>query len=106
MSLRDSTVHEVGQPVYVNGSKDIEFREHPVPEPGADAVVIKIERTNVCDSELHVWRDDHPLSSCILAHEAICRVSNFGEKVDTDGVGQQISEGDLFAPRDFQTCQQ
>ncbi|MFC6962997.1 hypothetical protein ACFQJ8_14650 [Halocatena marina] len=53
-----------------------------------------------------MWRDDHPLSSCILAHEAICRVSNFGEKVDTDGVGQQISEGDLFAPRDFQTCQQ
>ncbi|MFC7189449.1 alcohol dehydrogenase catalytic domain-containing protein [Halocatena marina] len=84
----------------ISNSENTPFRNQ------ADAVVIKIERTNVCDSELHVWRDDHPLSSCILAHEAICRVSNFGEKVDTDGVGQQISEGDLFAPRDFQTCQQ
>ncbi|MFC6962996.1 hypothetical protein ACFQJ8_14645 [Halocatena marina] len=51
MSLRDSTVHEVGQPVYVNGSKDIEFREHPVPEPGQTLLLSKSsERTSVTQS--------------------------------------------------------
>ena len=84
-----------------NGLKDVEFREYLGPESGSDAVVPKVEQTNVCDSELHVWRGDHPLSNSILGHEAICRVSNLGENVDTDGAGQELSEGDLFAPVGF-----
>lgn len=109
MSLQDSTDDaddsEVGELVYISGPKDIQFREYPVPDPETHAVVTEVERTNVCGSELHVWRGDHPLTDCVLGHEAICRVSKLGEKVDTDSAGQPISEGDLVAPVYFQTCQ-
>lgn len=108
MSLQDSVTDEgsseVGWLVYIDGPKNIEFREYPVPEPEPHAVVTEVERTNVCGSELHVWRGDHPLNDCVLGHEAICRVSELGDKVQTDSSGQPISEGDLVAPVYFQTC--
>ncbi|WP_433632922.1 zinc-binding dehydrogenase [Halomicrococcus sp. NG-SE-24] len=109
MSLQDTSTSEetteMGELVYIDGPKDLEFREYPVPSPEPHAVVTEVVRTNVCGSELHVWRGDHPLSDCVLGHEAICRVSDLGEKVTTDSAGQPISEGDLVAPVYFQTCQ-
>jgi D-arabinose 1-dehydrogenase-like Zn-dependent alcohol dehydrogenase len=96
---------EIGHLVYINGPEDIEFREYEVPTPDPNAVVTEVERTNVCGSELHVWRGDHPLKDCVLGHEAICRISELGEKVETDSAGQPVEVGDLIAPVYFQTCQ-
>ena len=95
---------ETGRLVYLNGPRDLEFREYPVPEPGPDAVVTEVVRTNVCGSELHVWTGDHPLADCVLGHEAVCRVTALGENVDTDSAGRPVAEGDLVAPVYFQTC--
>ena len=96
---------QTGQLVYLAGPKDIEFREYDVPEPEPDAVVTEVVQSNVCGSELHVWRGDHPLQDCVLGHEALCRISNLGDNVDTDSAGTPVSEGDLVAPVYFQTCQ-
>jgi D-arabinose 1-dehydrogenase-like Zn-dependent alcohol dehydrogenase len=96
---------EVGRLAYLAGPKDIEFREYEVPEPDPDAIVTEVVRTNVCGSELHVWRGDHPLKDCVLGHEAIVRVSELGDRVETDSAGNPIEEGDLVAPVYFQTCQ-
>ena len=60
-----------GTLVYLNGPKDIEFREYNIPTPEPRAVVAEVVRTNVCGSELHVWRGDHPLTDCVLGHETI-----------------------------------
>jgi threonine dehydrogenase-like Zn-dependent dehydrogenase len=95
----------VGRLVYIDGPKQLEFREYPVPSPEPDAVVTTVERTNVCGSELHVWKGDHPLTDCVLGHEAICRVAELGENVETDSAGEPVAEGDLIAPVYFQTCQ-
>jgi threonine dehydrogenase-like Zn-dependent dehydrogenase len=94
-----------GHLVYLNGPKDLEFREYEVPEPDPGAVVTEVVRSNVCGSELHVWKGDHPLRDCVLGHEALCRVSDLGENVDTDSAGNPVEEGDLVAPVYFQTCQ-
>jgi threonine dehydrogenase-like Zn-dependent dehydrogenase len=96
---------ETGRLVYLNGPKDLEFREYPVPEPDPNAVVTEVVRSNVCGSELHVWRGDHPLEDCVLGHEALCRISELGENVETDSAGNPIEAGDLVAPVYFQTCQ-
>jgi D-arabinose 1-dehydrogenase-like Zn-dependent alcohol dehydrogenase len=96
---------ETGHLVYLNGPKDLEFREYEVPEPEPDAVVTEVVRSNVCGSELHVWKGDHPLQDCVLGHEALCRISDLGEKVETDSAGTPVEEGDLVAPVYFQTCQ-
>lgn len=95
---------ETGQLVYINGPKDIQFREYEVPTPKPGAVVTEVVRTNVCGSELHVWRGDHPLDDCVLGHEAICRISNLGDDVHTDSAGTPVENGDLVAPVYFQTC--
>lgn len=95
---------ETGQLVYINGPKDIRFREYEVPTPEPGAVVTEVVRTNVCGSELHVWRGDHPLNDCVLGHEAICRINNLAEDVQTDSAGTPVKEGDLVAPVYFQTC--
>jgi len=94
-----------GRLVYLNGPKDLEFREYEVPSPKPGAVVTEVVRTNVCGSELHVWRGDHPLEDCVLGHEALCRISELGEDVETDSAGTPVEEGDLVAPVYFQTCQ-
>ncbi|WP_158059590.1 zinc-binding dehydrogenase [Halorussus halophilus] len=96
---------ETGHLVYIDGPESVEFREYEVPSPEPNAVVTEVEQTNVCGSELHVWRGDHPLMDCVLGHEAICRISELGEKVETDSAGQPVEEGDLIAPVYFQTCQ-
>lgn len=98
------TAAETGKLVYISGPKDIQFREYPIPTPEPGAVVTEVVRTNVCGSELHVWRGDHPLEDCVLGHEAICRVSELGEDVCTDSAGTPVEEGDLVAPVYFQTC--
>jgi threonine dehydrogenase-like Zn-dependent dehydrogenase len=96
---------ETGHLAYLNGPKDIEFREYPVPDPDPHAVVTEVVRSNVCGSELHVWKGDHPLQDCVLGHEALCRISDLGDAVETDSAGNPVSEGDLVAPVYFQTCQ-
>ncbi|WP_265110712.1 zinc-binding dehydrogenase [Halosolutus halophilus] len=96
---------ETGELVYINGPKDLEFREYEVPEPEPGAVVTEVVRANVCGSELHVWKGDHPLQDCVLGHEALVRVADLGEGVETDSAGTPIEEGDLVAPVYFQTCQ-
>jgi len=101
----DETTTETGRLVYLDGPRDLKFREYEVPEPDPDAVVTEVVRTNVCGSELHVWKGDHPLENCVLGHEALCRISDLGENVETDSAGTPVKEGDLVAPVYFQTCQ-
>jgi threonine dehydrogenase-like Zn-dependent dehydrogenase len=96
---------DTGHLVYLNGPRDLEFREYEVPNPNPHAVVTEVVRSNVCGSELHVWKGDHPLQDCVLGHEALCRISDLGEKVETDSAGTPVEEGDLVAPVYFQTCQ-
>mgnify|MGYP002760987881 CR=1 FL=1 len=96
---------KTGKLVYVEDARELQFREYPVPSPKAGAVVTEVVQTNVCGSDIHVWRGDHPLEDCVLGHEAVCRISELGKEVDTDSAGQPVERGDLVAPVYFQTCQ-
>lgn len=104
-TIEEKSDSETGQLVYINGPKDLQFLEYEVPEPEPGAIMTEVERSNVCGSELHVWKGDHPLQDCVLGHEAICRVTDLGEGVETDNAGTPVEEGDLVAPVYFQTCQ-
>lgn len=106
MSEREltDTKPDTGHLVYINGPKDLEFQEYEVPEPEPGAVVTEVVRTNICGSELHVWKGDHPLQDCVLGHEALCRISELGDGVTTDSAGTPVEVGDLVAPVYFQTC--
>jgi D-arabinose 1-dehydrogenase-like Zn-dependent alcohol dehydrogenase len=81
------------------------FREFDVPEPGPGAVVAKMTRTNVCGSELHIWKGHHPTKkSGVMGHEAIGRIAKLGEGVTTDFAGNPVQVGDRIVSAYFLTC--
>ncbi|MBO8172263.1 MAG: zinc-binding dehydrogenase [Bacillaceae bacterium] len=83
----------------------MEIREYDVPEPEKGALVLKVQRANVCGSELHIWRGHHPTKKTgVLGHEMIGVIEKLGEGVTTDYAGRPIKEGDRIATTYYQTC--
>lgn len=83
----------------------MEFQEYDLPEPEKGAIVLKVVRTNVCGSELHIWRGEHPTKKKgVLGHEMVGIVAKIGEGVTTDYAGQPIKVGDRIATSYYLTC--
>lgn len=94
-----------GRLAYLRDEQSVEIREYPVPDPEPGALVTEIVQANVCGSELHIWKGIHPvLDRMVLGHEALCRVTDVGDGVETDYAGAPIEEGDLIAPTYFVAC--
>ena len=71
----------------------------PVPEPGA--VLAKTLRANVCGSEIHIWKGEHPTkkSGC-LGHEMVGQIEALGAGVEKDHAGNPVNVGDRIAAGD------
>jgi len=99
---RAALFFEPGQP--------FEIREFPIPDPAPGGVTLKITRSNICGSELHIWRGDGRLGQVstpagrILGHEATGIVHALGDGVASDWNGTPIAEGDRIAYQYFQPC--
>ena len=80
----------------------------PTLEPGS--ILAKIGMSNICGSDLHIYRGDMAKSGfdgsreAILGHEMSGRVYALGEGVTTDSLGKPIKAGDRIAYRYFQPC--
>jgi D-arabinose 1-dehydrogenase-like Zn-dependent alcohol dehydrogenase len=96
--------------LFYGPQKPFELVELPVPEPGPGCIVVKIARSNICGSELHIWRGDGRLGRLesadgrILGHEATGTVHALGDGVSTDWAGQELSIGDRVAYQYFAPC--
>lgn len=83
-----------------DSGKPFELRTFPVPEPGPGEVLIRIDRCDVCGSDLHMWRGDVNLAdfgvtwSVALGHEMVGRVASLGAGVAADSVGAPLAEGE------------
>ncbi len=74
----------------------LEIREVPVPTAGAGEVLIKLEKTAICGTDLHIYQWDEwsqrtirpPL---ILGHEFVGRIVDIGEGVRGYQEGQRVS---------------
>ncbi len=73
--------------------------EYPIPEPGPQAVLIRIEMCGICGTDVHTWRApaeavfglEYPIS---LGHEISGVIVALGEKVKADSVGTPVAVGD------------
>lgn len=84
---------------------ELQFQEYEVPDPEPGAIVVEVIRTNVCGSELHIWRGGHPIKkSGVLGHEMLGRVLRMGSGVTTDFAGDPIQVGDRVVATYFLTC--
>jgi len=96
---------EPGKLVFLRGQEEIDIQHYEVPSPEPGAILTEVVQANICGSELHIWRGEHPLiQDGVLGHEALCRVLELGDGVETDYAGEPIKEGDLVAPAYFLTC--
>lgn len=74
----------------------IEIREVPRPIPKADEVLVKIEASGVCFTDVHIWKGEHaspnPLP-LIMGHEGVGRVVEVGSPGGRLSVGDRVGIG-------------
>jgi threonine dehydrogenase-like Zn-dependent dehydrogenase len=93
-----------GTVAYLDGPRSVELREYDLPTPEPGDLLARVVRANVCGSELHIWRGEHPhIDEGVLGHEALCRVVETGGTV-RDDAGRPLDPGDLVVPAYFATC--
>lgn len=87
------------------GPRKVEIQEYDLPVPEKGAVLAKVLRSNLCGSELHIWRWAHPIiKNAVLGHEMIAEVHTLGEGVETDYAGSPVHPGDRIVAPYYVTC--
>ena len=82
--------------------KGLWMEERPVPEIGPDDVLIKVHKTGICGTDVHIWNWDEwsqktvPVG-LITGHEFAGEIVEIGRNVDDLSIGQRCSgEGHLI----------
>src|SRR4051812_8002174 len=71
----------------------VELRDVPLPEIGAEDVLLEVAAVGVCGSDLHMWTCQHswPVNyPCVLGHEFAGVIRKIGERVAGWREGQRV----------------
>lgn len=75
--------------------KQFEMKEYPIPVPGDDDILVRVEGCGVCGTDVHEWKGDPfgyiPL---VLGHEGTGEVVAVGKNVKRDSQGTPLQVGD------------
>ncbi|HIT70174.1 MAG TPA: alcohol dehydrogenase catalytic domain-containing protein [Candidatus Aphodomonas merdavium] len=71
----------------------IAFVEVPVPEPGENQVLVRMEKIGICGSDIHVYHGEHPYTSYPVTqgHEVSGVVEKVGAGVSAFHPGQKVT---------------
>ncbi|WP_174714698.1 alcohol dehydrogenase catalytic domain-containing protein, partial [Xanthomonas citri] len=77
-------------------NKGIWLEQVPVPTPGPNEVLIKLEKTAICGTDLHIYLWDEWSQRTIepgltIGHEFVGRVAELGSAVTGYQIGQRVS---------------
>jgi len=91
--------------VFRGADKPFELTEYPIPEVEPRGVLVRVENASVCGTDLHIWHGKRqaPLP-IILGHEAVGRIEQKGEFVETDSSGQPVEVGDRITWSYIKPC--
>jgi threonine 3-dehydrogenase len=72
------------------------MEEIPVPEPGTNEVLIRLEKTAICGTDLHIynwdeWSQRTIEPGLVIGHEFVGLIEQVGEGVDGYRVGDRVS---------------
>jgi propanol-preferring alcohol dehydrogenase len=87
--MRAAVVRAFGEPLVIE--------ERPVPEPGLGEVLVKVEASGVCHSDLHAAEGDWPIKPrlpFVPGHEGVGVVAALGPGVNAKVPGARLKEGD------------
>lgn len=68
----------------------------PVPEPGPNDVLIKIKKTAICGTDVHIWKWDEFSAKTVpvpmvVGHEFVGEIVDMGAAARTYRIGQRVS---------------
>ncbi len=74
----------------------IELREVPVPSPGPGEVLVRLEKTAICGTDLHIylwdeWSQRTIRPPLVIGHEFVGRIAEIGVGVSGYSEGQRVS---------------
>ena len=84
--MKAAVVPQLGAP--------LEIREVPVPQPGPGQVLVRIEASGLCHTDIHAARGDWPVKPkipLIPGHEGVGSIESLGDGVDTLAVGDRVA---------------
>ncbi len=85
------------------------MERHPVPEIGPDDVLIRVKKTGICGTDIHIWNwDDWAARTVpvplITGHEFAGEIVDMGRNVEGLSIGQRVSgEGHLIGTQSRQS---
>lgn len=95
-----------GKVAFLKAPREVEIREYDLPKAGQGALLLKVRRSNLCGSEIHIWSGNHPVirGDIVLGHETIGEIYDMGEGVDKDYAGVPVKKGDRVVAPYYLTC--
>ena len=74
----------------------LELRQVPVPVPGPGEVLIKVRKTAICGTDVHIynwdpWATEHIKPPMTIGHEYVGEIAQLGDGVTGLHVGQRVS---------------
>jgi L-iditol 2-dehydrogenase len=77
---------------YAPGKGNVGVRDIPMPEPGADELLIQIKYCGICGTDLHIYADEFPNDPpVVMGHEYCGTVVQVGQEVaDRWMVGERV----------------
>jgi D-arabinose 1-dehydrogenase-like Zn-dependent alcohol dehydrogenase len=76
-----------GRVAFIPTAHKIEFHEYDVPAPAAGGLVAAVTQTNVCGSEVHMWKGEFGRRGVMPGHEMSGRIEALGAGVRADWAG-------------------
>jgi len=93
-----STAHSTpghGRVAMLVSKEKFEIQSYPIPEPGDNEILIKVEGCGVCGTDAHEYKGDpFGLIPVVLGHEGSGSVIKMGRNVTHDSAGNPVKLGD------------
>lgn len=92
--------------VFLPAGRRLETRGYPVLPPGPGQVLLRLQRSGICGTDVHILAGRLTLSGkeLILGHEFIGSVEMLGTPGLRDGLGRRLRRGDLAIACVAQPC--
>lgn len=76
----------------------LELANVPVPQPKNDEVLVEIEASGLCFTDVHIWKGEHapPALPLIMGHEGVGRVVALGPNANRLKVGDRVGIGYVY----------
>ena len=80
--------------VVTSFTEPLEIQDLPVPRPGPGQVLVRIEASGLCHTDIHAARGDWPVKPTlpfIPGHEGVGIIEQVGAGVNATRVGQRVA---------------